>query len=122
MLKDKTFRLNGTNILTPLKWTESFENVETVKETEAGTTQVMIIRHNRRTVEAQFRVTSNWLHIFAALNTTDSVHAEYYDIITGQGVDTYMRISNFKSEFIYHSEKSTVTDGVYNVSFTLEEI
>lgn len=122
MLSERTFRLNGINILTPLKWVESFRNVEVVNETEAGTDQVMIIRRAKRTVEAQFRCTSEWLNKFTSLNYSNLVHAEYYDIANGYGVELDMRISDFKSEFIYHSEKSECTDGVWNVSFKLEAI
>ena len=122
MLKDKPIKLNGMNILTPLKWTESFSNVETINETEAGTKQIMVTRRNRRTVEAQFRCTSEWLNRLSALNNADLVHAEYSDVLTGFGVEYDMHITEYKADFIYHSEESEDTDGVWNISLKMEAI
>ena len=121
MLKDYPIYFDDTKLFTPTKWEESSEVVESVNQTEAGTDQVIVIRTDKLSVSASFQCSSRWAAKFAAFRDQDSIQVKLYDI-KEQGYKTRtMRMRNFKPGHEEHSEKTANTNGLYTVSFDLEE-
>lgn len=121
MLKDYPIKFDGENIFTPSSWEESSAVVESVNETEAGTDQVIVTRYDKLSVSASFQCSSRWAGKFKAYSKRDSITVSIYDAETHGYTQRVMRIRSFKSAPVEHSERKHGTDGLWLVSFNLEE-
>lgn len=121
MLKDYPTIINNTPLFQPNKWEETSEVVEETYKTEAGTDQVSVTRYDKLSVDAQYRVNSEWLKQFKMWSKVDSLDASIYDATANGYVNRVMRMRNFKDSPIEWSERMEDTDGIWDVSFSLEE-
>lgn len=121
MLKDYPIKFNGEQIFTPSSWEESSAVVESVNETEAGTDQIIVTRYDKLSVSAAFQCTSAWAGKFKTYSKQDSITVSTYDIETHGYTQRVMRIRSFKAAPVEHSERKRGTDGLWIVSFDLEE-
>lgn len=121
MLKDYPILFDGESIFTPTSWEENSAVVESVNETEAGTDQIIVTRYDKLSVSATFQCSSNWAGKFKAYSKRDYVAVRLYDIETHDYVERSMRLRGFKAVPTEHSERTSGTDGLWTVSFTLEE-
>ena len=121
MLIDYPIRFDGETIFTPTSWEEESVVVETVNETEAGTDQIIVIRYDKLTVSASFQCSSRWAGKFKTYSKQSDITVSLYDIETHAYKDRTMRMRSFKATPIEHSERKRGTDGLWTVSFTLEE-
>jgi hypothetical protein len=108
-------------IFTPASWEEESAVVESVNETEAGTDQIIVTRYDKLSVSASFQCSSTWAGKFKAYSKRDSVAVRMYDLETHGYVEREMRLRGFKAVPAEHSERTSGTDGLWTVSFTLEE-
>ncbi|MCH3987362.1 MAG: hypothetical protein LKE75_11800 [Lachnospiraceae bacterium] len=121
MLSEYPIYFDDVKLFPPSKWEESSSVVESVNQTEAGTDQVIVTRYDKLSVSASFQCSAGWASKFAAFRDKDSIEVKLYDLKT-QGYKTrQMRMRNFKPELEEHSEKTKGTNGLYTVSFDLEE-
>lgn len=121
MLSEYPIYFDDTKLFSPASWEESFAVVESTNQTEAGTDQVIVTRYDKLSVSASFQCSSRWAATFATFRDKDSIAVKLYDL-KEQGYKTRtMRIRNFKSGPEKHSEKTKGTNGLYTVSFDLEE-
>lgn len=121
MLKDYPVKINNEEIPEPVKWDEEYNNVENVITTEAGSDVVVVTRYGKLTVAAQFNCSSRWAKKFAEYRDNGAITVESYDIKTGDYRIRNMRIRGFKSSIVEHSRRVAGTNGLYSISFTLEE-
>lgn len=121
MLKDFPVKINGTVLFEASGWEENSAVVENKYETEAGTAQVSVTRYDKLSVSAQYRCHSDWLAVFKQWSQTDSLEVDIYDAQEKGYKRRTMRIRSFKSSLIEFSERVEDTNGVWDVSFTLEE-
>lgn len=121
MLKNYPVKFNTEEIPEPVKWDEDFANVENVIQTEAGTDVVIVARYGKISVAAQFNCSSRWAAKFAAYRDEGEVTVESYDIKTGGYKQRKMRLRNFKSSVVENSYRTAGTNGLYAISFDLEE-
>ena len=121
MLKDYPTIINNTQLFQPNKWEETSEVVEETYKTEAGTDQVSVTRYDKLSVDAQYRVNSEWLKQFKMWSKVDSLDASIYDATANGYVNRVMRMRNFKDSPIEWSERMEDPDGIWDVSFSLEE-
>ena len=121
MLKDYPITFDGERIFTPTSWEEESAVVESVNETEAGTDQIIVTRYDKLSVSATFQCSSTWAGKFKAYSKRDYVAVRLYDIETHDYVERSMRLRGFKAVPTEHSERTSGTDGLWTVSFTLEE-
>lgn len=121
MLKDFPVKINGTVLFEASEWEEDSAVIENKYETEAGTDQVSVTRYDKLTVSAQYRCHSDWLAVFKQWSQTDSLTVDIYDAQAKGYKRRTMRIRNFKNSLIEFSEKVADTNGVWNVSFSIEE-
>ena len=95
--------------------------VENVNETEAGTDQVIVTRYDKLSVSASFQCSSTWAGKFKTYSKQDSITVSLYDIETHAYKNRSMRLRSFKAVPAQNSERNRGTDGLWTVSFTLEE-
>lgn len=118
-LKDYPIRFDSTELFKPEKWEESYEVLENVNETEAGTDSIEITRDEKLTISAEFACTSEWVRRFRMFAKQNTINVQMYDSETN-GYKTYMmRIRNFKKGTEPHSEYVRSSVGLYNVTFDL---
>ena len=121
MLSDYPIYFDDVKLFTPESWDESYAVVESTNQTEAGTDQVIVTRYDKLSVSASFQCSSRWAATFAAFRDKDSIAVKLYDLKEqGYKIRT-MRMRNFKSGPEKNSEKTRGTNGLYTVSFDLEE-
>lgn len=125
MLKDYPLMLNNTELLIPASYKETWKPIEEVKQSAAGTDIYTNIRSRKLVVNLDYKVMSAWLKIFADFNMlsrTESLTLKRYDPI----LDAYSEHSVKMTDFSYQLERKSwdleVTNGIYKVSFNLEEI
>lgn len=121
MLKDYPVKFNSEEIPEPVKWDEDYTNVENVIQTEAGTDVVIVTRYGKLSVMAQFNCSSRWAAKFADYRDKGQIIVELYDIKTGGYGLRKMRLREFKSSIVKNSHRTAGTNGLYEISFTLEE-
>ena len=121
MLSEYPIYFDETKLFTPESWEESYAVVESTNQTEAGTDQVIVTRYDKLSVSASFQCSSRWAATFATFRDKDSIAVKLYDL-KEQGYKTRtMRMRNFKPGPEKNSEKTRGTNGLYTVSFDLEE-
>ncbi|WP_108775574.1 hypothetical protein [Lactimicrobium massiliense] len=121
MLSDYPIYFDDTKLFTPESWHESYEVVENTNQTEAGTDQTVVIRYDKLSVSASFNCSSKWAAKFAEFRDHDSIQVKLYDLKTQDYKTRTMRIRNFKSGPEKNSERTKRTNGLYVVSFDLNE-
>ena len=121
MLSDYPIYFDDVKLFTPESWEESYTVVESTNQTEAGTDQVIVTRYDKLSVSASFQCSSRWAATFAAFRDKDSIAVKLYDLKTQDYKTRTMRIRNFKTAPEKNSEKTKGTNGLYTVSFDLEE-
>ena len=120
-LKDFPIKFDTTELFRPEKWDESYETIETVNQTEAGTDSTAITRFNKLTVSCEFSCTDEWKKTFLEFSKKLSFKLFYYDVETSAYVEKTVRMRNFRSGTEVHSDYITQSFGLYNVSFDLIE-
>ena len=121
MLNEYPIYFDDTKIFTPENWQESYDVVENTNQTEAGTDQVIVVRYDKLSVSASFHCSSRWAAKFAEFRDKNSIAVKLYDLKTQDYKTRTMRMRNFKSEPEKNSEKTKNTNGLYTVSFDLQE-
>lgn len=115
-------QINGTNLPVATMWNENSETVENAYTTEAGTDVVDVMRYDKLTVNASYDVSSTWLKTFKDWSTSSSkLTVKIYDPSTNGYVTRYMRIRNFVSNLLQHSDRTADTIGLWTITFDLIE-
>ncbi len=121
MLSSYPIKFDNEIIFTPVSWDENSEVIETVNQTEAGTDQIAITRYDKLSISCSFQCSSVWAKKFKEYSKQDSIAVSIYDLIDqGYKVRT-MRIRDFKTSLVDNSWKTPGTNGLWNVSFSLQE-
>ncbi len=125
MLKDYPLVLNNIELLIPNPYKEAWNAVEETRESAAGTDIYTTVRDRKLTISVSYKVTSTWLKTLAELNMlsrTQSLVLKRYDPI----LEAYSEHNVKMKSFNYQAERKAydlaITNGIYKVSFTLEEI
>lgn len=121
MLNEYPIYFDDTEIFTPESWDEDYSVVESTSQTEAGTDQVIVIRYDKLTVSCSFQCSSKWAAKFSTFRDKPSIIVKMYDLKMEAYKERTMRIRKFKSSKEKNSEKTLGTNGLYTVSFELEE-
>ena len=121
MLSEYPIYFDDVKLFTPESWEESYAVIENTNQTEAGTDQVIVTRYDKLSVSASFKCSSRWAAKFAEFRDKDSIQVKLYDLKTQDYKTRTMRMRNFKTGPEKNSEKTKGTNGLYTVSFDLEE-
>ena len=122
MLADYPMYFDDDRILNPTEWSEDFEVVENVNQTEAGTDIHVVTRYDKMTVKAKFYVTDKWAKLFKQYSKKPSFVLRKYDVLTEDYEERTVVLRGLSIERLSKSEKIAISNGIYAVSFNLEEL
>ena len=103
------------------RWNRSYINVTSIFQTEDGHDVVEVIRTGKSTISAAFRCTDTWASVFVSFNSHSSINVRFYDVATDDYVTLIMRMEGLMVDKIVGSERLSVTNGTYEVTFNLVE-
>lgn len=104
-----------------LQWVRSSANMITVNTTEAGTDDVEYLRFGKDTIRAAYRCMDAWASFFAGYSKHPSIEVKFYDTESKAYITKTMRMENFSCTERKKSEDLAVTNGIYDISFSLVE-
>ncbi len=125
MLNEYPLVLNGIELLIPNPYKESWNAIEEVKQTAAGTDVYTTVRERKLSISLSYKVTSTWLKKLAQLNQlsrTQSLVLRRYDPIDEDYSEHNVKMTGFTYQVDRKSWDVAITNGLYKVSFNLEEI
>ena len=121
MLIDYPVKFGEEEIPEPEEWSEESSVIENVNQTEAGTDQISVTRYDKLSVSCSFQCSHRWASKFKAYSKKDSISVWMYDIeLSGYKTRT-MRIRSFKADPVQNSQRTPNTNGLWEISFHLEE-
>ena len=121
LLIDYPVKFGDEEIPEPEEWSEESSVVENVNQTEAGTDQISVIRYDKLSVSCSFQCSHRWASKFKAYSKKDSIFVRMYDIELGGYKTRTMRIRSFKADPVQNSQRTPNTNGLWEISFHLEE-
>ena len=125
MLSEYPLVLNNIELLIPNPYTETWNAIEETKQSAAGTDIYTNVRDRKLSISVTYKVTSDWLKTLADLNMTSrtsSLTLKRYDPILEAYSEHNVKMKNFKYQTVRKAYDLAITNGIYKVSFTLEEI
>jgi len=105
----------------PQSWVENTQKLKNTFTTEAGTEIDLIIRSKKLSVSFATTCLDNDLKTYFQFRDKDSFVLTKYDPLTKASTTATVRITDFNYELVRKSSSLTATNGVWKVSFNLEE-
>lgn len=112
---------NATPIIWPITWVENPEKMKNTFTTEAGTEIDLVIRASRLSISASYKCTDEWVKIFMQFRDMNSFTLKTYNVLTKTYKENTVRMTDFNYSLVPKSHDLAVTNGVWEVSFNLEE-
>lgn len=115
--------INGVQYQPFKQWNVSYKDVKTVHETEGGTQEDVIISTGRRSIAVATTCLQPLATLLVGLEDLNNFVVKFYDIKSNAYVETVMRVvpNSMSCNLKEKTANLRTTNGVYNVSFTLEE-
>lgn len=121
MLTSYPILLDNITLPFPSGWAEKYEVVETVNQTEAGTDSIEVQRYDKLSVSVATTCVSSLATSLAGLKDKDVIVLKMYDLKTNAYKERNVRMRDFSAKLTKDSHKLAVTNGVWSISFKLEE-
>lgn len=121
MLIDYPVKFGDEEIPEREEWSEESSVIENVNQTEAGTDQISVTRYDKLSVACSFQCSHRWASKFKVYSKADSISVQMYDIELGGYKTRTMRIRSFKADPVKDSRRTPNTNGLWEISFNLEE-
>lgn len=112
---------NQTPILWAQSWVENPQKLKNTYTTEAGTEIDQIIRADKLSISCSYKCSDDWLQTFISFRDLNSFTLTRYNPRTKTTEARIVRIIDFNYSLVPKSYDLTVTNGVWEVSFNLEE-
>ena len=112
---------NGQKLPDPDSYQVNIDDITQENETEAGTTQVIMVRREQYEIDVSFTVKSKWLKELSQYRNMDEINVRFYDPGKDGSETRIMRIRGYKPSLMKESENINRTNGIWEVGFTLEE-
>ena len=111
-------------ILYPYDMTRNSNDIENVFTTEDGHDHIISTRKDKQSVAMVFHCSSGWVKKFKQYYIKPEFWFEEYDSITNASQRRHVRMKNYSEHLVKNSWKvdSTTSQGLWEVSFTLEEL
>lgn len=122
MLNEYPMYFDNVKIPFGITHNASYDTVENVSESEAGTDMVDVVRYDKLTLSLSYKLTSDLVKIIRAFSKMRTFELKMYDTIEEGYVTRTVRMRNYKENKIRKSEKIAVSNGLWEVSFDLLEI
>lgn len=110
-----------TEIPFPHSWVENPEKLKNTFTTEAGTEIDLIVRAKRLSVSVATVCLDDELKTYFQFRDKNSFTLTKYDPLTKSSTTATVRMDSFNYELVRKSSGLTATNGVWKVSFNLEE-
>lgn len=111
---------NVTLSIRCFQWDTTYDKIESVNETEAGTDDVDLLRAKKRTIACMFQCTDRWAKILSGFDDEATLSVKHYDPKEGYITST-MRMENYKESLAAFSENDNQSNGLYTITFDLVE-
>lgn len=122
MQKDYPYKFNDTPIFFPISWNEKRNVIENVNQSEAGTDIVTVVRYGKLSISVSCKATSDWVKKFQEFSEMDSFVLSRYDAVENDYTMHDVRMRNYEAGRVKRSEDIEITNGIWEISFNLEEI
>ena len=119
---NKHLKLNGVQIPNPTSYSEESETIDNQYETEAGGLNISVTRYDRLHISVSFDVTSAWAAKLKNYSKQGLLTVTLFDLALNAESEHSMMIQNFKSNLVEQSEYTARTNGLWTVSFELQEL
>ena len=108
----------------PDSWNEAPVKDSQTFKTEDGSIRKIQIRARRLKISASFTVTNRWLKKFEQYQYDKTIKVKVYDADSSSYLEHTMFIDDesFRADLVTASRYASGTDGLWKVSFDLEEI
>lgn len=120
-LKDHPIKFNNTAIYFPSTFTVSRRVIENVTQTEAGTDVIELTRKNKVTVDFDTNTTSDWVATFEEFADMNYFTLAFWNDGDNAYEEHTVRLRSFQKSLIKKSWDVSGFNGLWKVSFTLEE-
>lgn len=110
-----TFTINSNTFPAPASWSESYDTIENVNQSEAGTDLVDLVRAHKLTVSIQTNVTQAQKEVLLTLSALATV-----SVSVNGGTAKTMRMRGFSADRVRFSNKNT--SELWQCSYTLTEV
>ena len=118
----KHLKFDGVQIPNPTSYSEESETIDNQYETEAGGLNISVTRYDRLHISASFDVTSAWAAKLKNYSKQGLLTVTLFDLALNAESEHSMVIQNFKSKLVEQSEYTARTNGLWTVSFELQEL
>ena len=115
------FKFDDTSVPFTKKMSSSFTNKQNENETEGGHTIIQTFRKDILTMKISTTCLSSWAKIYHEFSKKDSFVLSFFDTATEQQVTRTVHMEGYSESMVWKSHKLDSTNGLYDVSFTLEE-
>lgn len=123
MIKDFPIRINSISMPFLSTIDESYETIETVNQSEAGTDIVQVNRNKKLTVTFGGTVTGDWAKRFDSLTESPQAYSvQMYDLNTRGYKTRQMRIRDYTKSLVPGSQDLKSVEGVWRLSIKLVEM
>lgn len=112
---------NTTEIIWAKSWVENPQKLKNTFTTEAGTEIDLIVRASKLSVSASYKCTDNWVKTFMQFRDMDSFTLKTYNVLTKTYKTNTVRMTDFNYSLVPKSQDFAATNGIWEVSFNLEE-
>lgn len=112
---------NQTEIPFPHSWVENPQKLKNTFTTEAGTEIDLIVRASKLSVSVSTTCLDDELKTYFQFRDLNSFTLTKYDPLTKSSTTATVRMSDFNYSLVRKSHSLDVTNGVWEVSFNLEE-
>lgn len=115
--------MNGTSLtFFPTSWQRTPQKLQNVNQSEGGRDIVQNIRINKMNISASFVIADyDWVQFFETLNELDSFVLKEYEPKTNAYGERTVRMTDFSDVMRRKSEEIDGVNGVWEISFSLEE-
>lgn len=112
---------NQTEIPFPKTWVENPQKLKNTFTTEAGTEVDLIVRAKKLVVSASTTCLDDTLKTYFQFRDMNSFTLTKYDPLTKSSTTATVRMTDFNYGLVEKSHNLTATNGVWQVSYNLEE-
>lgn len=102
-------------------WSESSNVVENTEMSEGGTDMLDIIRMDKLSISVSTSCFSDVAKIYEEFSKKPNITVKFYDIMNETYQERLMRMRSFSKTYRKDTDKIEATNGIWDISFTLEE-
>ena len=122
MLRNYPIYFNDAVIPFPISYNASYDVVENVNTSEAGTDLVDMVRNDKLSLSMSFKMTSENVRMIRVFSRMRTFTLKIYDTLEDDYIERTVRMRNYKENLIPKSERISISNGLWEISFDLLEI